>query len=314
MKKHSKRGGGKEFQGPGLWETVKEFLLGVRRPFDCIQVEVTSRCPGRCTYCPHTAMREKWRSRDMTLDTFTRLWPVMRRAGRVHLQGWGEPLLNPALFDMAALARKAGCAVSTTTCGLHMNRDLALKIVESGMDIVAFSLAGTDAATNASRQGVEFERVCDAISVLDAVRKERTGVHLEVHIAYLMLASNVNAVRGLPALMKRLGAHAAVISTLDLITEPGLDGEAFSPQESEKLARASAILAETGAAAGRAGLGFHYKLPNSEASGTRCRENITRSFVVSADGFVSPCVYVNLPAEGADSGRRAFGNVREQSP
>ncbi|HOV88280.1 MAG TPA: radical SAM protein, partial [Syntrophobacteraceae bacterium] len=211
---------GEELRPPGVWESIRELLLGVRRPLDCIQVEVTSRCPGRCLYCPHTTMRERWLSRDMDMETFRHLWPLMRRSARVHLQGWGEPLLNPFFFDMAALARKAGCAVSTTTCGLLMDETLAEKLVESGVDILAFSLAGTDEAGNASRRGVDFERVCRAVSLLQRIRKSRMGVHLEIHFAYLMLASNLEAVKGLPRLMEELGVHASVISTLDYLPGP----------------------------------------------------------------------------------------------
>jgi radical SAM protein with 4Fe4S-binding SPASM domain len=314
MKKKTEATGGEEFREPGFWETVKEAVFGVHRPLDCIQVEVTSRCPGRCTYCPHTTRRENWISRDLDMETFGRLWPLMRRAGRVHLQGWGEPLLNPAFFDMAALARKAGCQISTTTCGLRMDPELALRIVESGIDIVAFSLAGTDTASNASRLGVDFDRVCEAVTTLQAVRRERMGVHLEIHFAYLMLASNMEAVAGLPALMQRLGVHAAVISTLDYIPEPGLAVEAFTPPEADKLAKAAAILAEVQAEARRRGLGFHFELPSPAASGTACRENIGRSLYVSADGSVSPCVYVNVPLAIAGPKRRVFGNVRDQDP
>jgi radical SAM protein with 4Fe4S-binding SPASM domain len=314
MKKDTKSTGGEEFRGPGFWETVKEAFLGARRPLDCVQVEVTSRCPGRCNYCPHTTRRENWISRDLDMETFGRLWPLMRRAGRVHLQGWGEPLLNPAFFDMAALARKAGCQVSTTTCGLRMDPELALRIVESGIDIVAFSLAGTDTASNASRMGVDFDRVCEAVTTLQAVRRERMGVHLEIHFAYLMLASNMEAVAGLPALMQRLGVHAAVISTLDYIPEPGLAAEAFTPPEADKLAKAAALLSEVEAEARRRGLGFHFELPSPAASGTACRENIGRSLYVSADGSVSPCVYVNVPVTVPEPKRRVFGNVRDQDP
>jgi MoaA/NifB/PqqE/SkfB family radical SAM enzyme len=314
MRDKAKPAGGEEFRGPGFWESVKESFLGKRRPLDCIQVEVSSRCPGRCIYCPHTTLRENWRSRDMEMETFGRLWPLMRRAGRVHLQGWGEPLLHPAFFDMAALARKAGCQISTTTCGLRMDPELARRIVESGIDIVAFSLAGTDAASNAVRSGVDFERVCEAVNTLQAVRRERMGVHLEIHFAYLLLASNMAAAAGLPALMQRLGVHAAVISTLDYIPEPGLEAEAFSPQEAGKLEKAAALLSETAAEARRRGLGFHYELPDPAASGAACRENIGRSLFVSADGALSPCVYLNVPAEIADPQRRVFGNVREQDP
>jgi MoaA/NifB/PqqE/SkfB family radical SAM enzyme len=314
MKRRSGSGGDEDFREPGFWETVKEVFLGVRRPFDCIQVEVTSRCPGRCTYCPHTTLKDRWQARDMDMATFGRLWPLMRRSYRVHLQGWGEPLLNPAFFEMAALARKAGSQVSTTTCGLRMDPELALRIVESGLDIVAFSLAGTDSASNASRCGVGFDRVCDAVSVLQNIRRERMGVHLEIHFAYLMPATRMDAVRGLPALMQRLGVHAAVISTLDYLPVSGLAAEAFQPHEAEKLARAAAVLAETAAEARRLGLGFHYELPSPAAEGTACRENIHRSCFIAADGSVSPCVYLNVPADVVDPRRRIFGNVNAANP
>jgi MoaA/NifB/PqqE/SkfB family radical SAM enzyme len=314
VKKPSTTASGKICREPGIWETIRELLLGGRRPLDWIQAEVTSRCPGRCIYCPHTAMGDRWCSRDMDMETFTLLWPLMRRSGRVHLQGWGEPLLNPAFFAMAALARKAGCAVSTTTCGLIMNDEMAGKIVEAGLDIVAFSLAGTDPRSNASRHGVDFDRVCEAVSILQTVRRARRAVHLELHFAYLMLASTMEAVRALPRLMERLGVHAAVISTLDYIPSPDLASEGFAPHETDKLARAEAILKETATEARRLGVDFHWALPKPDAPGTTCRENIERSLYVGADGSVSPCVYVNLAAEGLGPRRRVFGNVREQDP
>jgi radical SAM protein with 4Fe4S-binding SPASM domain len=161
---------------------------------------------------------------------------------------------------------------------------------------------------------VDFDRVCEAVSTLQAVRRERMGVHLEIHFAYLMLASTMEAVAGLPALMQRLGVHAAVISTLDYIAEPGLEAEAFTPQETDKLAKAAAILSEVEVEARRLDLGFHYELPSPAAAGTACRENIGRSLYVSADGSVSPCVYVNVPVGIADPKRRVFGNVRDQDP
>jgi MoaA/NifB/PqqE/SkfB family radical SAM enzyme len=250
----------------------------------------------------------------MDMETFTLLWPLMRRAGRVHLQGWGEPLLNPAFFAMAALARKAGCAVSTTTCGLTINEEQAIKLVEAGLDIVAFSLAGTDAASNASRHGVDFDRVCEAVSSLETVRRARRAVHIKIHFAYLMLTSTMEAVRGLPGLMHRLSVDAAVVSTLDYIPSPDLEPEGFAPHEAEKLARAAALLRETEAEARRLGVGLYWALPTQDAPGTSCKEKIDRSLYVGADGSVSPCVFVNLPAAGLDPGRRVFGNVRDQDP
>jgi MoaA/NifB/PqqE/SkfB family radical SAM enzyme len=301
-----------KFRGPGFWESLREAFLGVRRRFSCLQVEVTSRCRARCTYCPHTTLRERWQSRDMAMRTFGRLWPAMRTADRVHLQGWGEPLMHPSFFEMVVLARKAGCAVSTTTCGLLMDENLARRIVDSGIDIIAFSLAGTDAATNAVREGADFDRVCRSIATLQKIRRARGGVHLEVHFAYLMLASAMEAVRGLPALAKALGVHAAIVSTLDYIPAPGFEEEAFGIHETEKLAEAATVLRETEAEARSLDVEFHWSLPRPDAPGTGCRENIARSFYTASDGAVSPCVYVNLPTAIDHANRHVFGNVNER--
>jgi MoaA/NifB/PqqE/SkfB family radical SAM enzyme len=299
---------------PSVWERLKELLAGRRRVLDWVQVEVSSRCPGRCIYCPHTLFKERWRGQDMAMSTFERLWPLMRRAARVHLQGWGEPLLNPSFFEMADLARRSGCAVSTTTCGLGLNDDTARRLVSSGLDIVAFSLSGTDETGNAARLGVPFEQVCAAVACLQAARRAKGAPHPKIHFAYLLLASNMSDVRAVPALMRRMGVHATVVSTLDYLPDPALAEEAFLPERPEKLGAASVILAETAAEADRLGVAFDYCLPRWELPGAGCRENIARALFVSADGDISPCVFVNIPSEGADCRRRIFGNIHSVDP
>jgi hypothetical protein len=114
--------------------------------------------------------------------------------------------------------------------------------------------------------------------------------------------------------MQRLGVHGAVISTLDYIPAPALATEAVLPQEAGKLERAALILGETAREAGGLGLDFRYALPQPDVSGRVCRENIGRSLYAAADGGLSPCVYVNVPAETAASARRVFGNVCVQDP
>lgn len=301
-------------RGPGFWESLKELLPGHRRKLDCVQVEVTSRCNGRCGYCPHTVFAGNWRAQDMTVETFRNIWPLMRRAERVHLQGWGEPLLQADFFTFAALARKAGCAVSTTTCGLGLTEETAAALVEAELDIVAFSLTGTDAAGNRARAGIPFDTVCRSVEQLQTLRRARNAVYMEIHFAYLLLASNMTAVRGLPKLMRRLGVHAAVISTLDFIPHPTLSTEAILPADVEKKSAAEAILAETAAEARLLDLQFDYALPSREAPKHACHENIDRTLFVSADGTISPCVFRNIPTARSNHRLLIFGNVNRQDP
>ena len=250
----------------------------------------------------------------MTLATFDRLKPLLYRTKRVHLQGWGEPFQNPHFFAMAQMASEAGCKVSTTTGGLGMTVDRAERLVGGGLDIVAFSLAGTDSVSNNARQGMDFDQVCRSIHTLRQERLRQKAETPEIHIAYLLLASKVQAIIGLPALMEDLGVRRAVISTLDYLPEPGLEKEAFALEDGEKIEEITTLLQTTAAAAEHLGLELYYDFPRPSGSGYGCSENIGSSLFVAADGAVSPCVFVGVPTGMSDVGRRIFGNVCLHSP
>lgn len=293
-------------RGPGLWQGFVE-TFAVRK-LECMQVEVTSACAGRCTYCPHTIEADSWKSRHMSPEVFAALWPLLRHTSRVHLQGWGEPLLHPHFFDFVELAIRAGCRVSTTTCGLCMDETLAQKLVASGVDLVAFSLVGTDEASNAARVGVPFSRVDAAVRTLQTVRKARMGVHLEIHLAYLLLWSVRDALRGLPAVMENWEAHGAVVSTLDFIARPKFAAEAILPTDHAKIAEAAALIAEVQAGTERP---IWAALPEDSPT-PQCRERIHKTLYVDAEGQISPCIYLNVP--GDSPRRKTFGNVLDHNP
>ncbi|SBV90623.1 conserved hypothetical protein [uncultured delta proteobacterium] len=301
------------FTPPGLKETFRRFLTGEKRPFACLQVEVTSQCPGRCAYCPHTTKQAVWRSRRMEDETYAALAPLIRAADRVHLQGWGEPLLHPRFFDYAAAAIRVGSAVSTTTYGLAVTDDVAARLVASGMDIVAFSLTGVDEASNRARDGVPFAKVREGILNLNAAKQRAKSALPRVHLAYLMLASQYEDAGRLPELMEALDIPVAVVSTLDYIAAPGMEKDAYAPGETEKIEAARRLLHDAAQKAASMGRALHYSLPG-ETGRNDCNEHIQTCMYIDADGAVSPCIYVNLPTAENDPCRRVFGSVREKKP
>ncbi len=314
----------KAFKEAGVWQLMKELVAPKARPFDCLQVEITSQCSARCSYCPHTTHAQSWQGQHMQPTTFANLWPLLQQSTRVHLQGWGEPLLHPHFLDFVAFARKAGCQVSTTSCGLHLNPELAKKIFDSGIDIMAFSLAGTDAESNAARQGADFHKVCDKIRMLQDLRKKHWAVHLDIHLAYILLADRMEAVLELPQLMQHLDVNTAIVSTLDYVPEAHLQALALRPEEENKIARAKSLLQEAKTQAKALDKDIHYALPSLQTKG-ECRENIQKSLYISAKGICSPCVYLQIPAlqsaaedaedaEDAQAIQAHFGNVNAQSP
>ncbi len=306
------------FKHPALREAsvfalIKDLFQQKQRPFDCLQVEVTSFCSAKCTYCPHTTKIDTWQSRHMQAHTFANLWPLLQQVTRVHLQGWGEPLLNPYFFEFVALARKAGCLVSSTSCGLHFNEEIANKVVKSGMDIVAFSFAGTDEESNSPRKGADFNKVCQSIKLLQKVRKERMAVHLELHLAYILLADRLEAVKNLPHLMQELDVHASVVSTLDYLAEESQKDLAINPNDTEIIQKAKEILQNAALEAEKNDKKIYYALPSLTPS-PECRENIQKALYVDAAGTIAPCIYLNVPYEDVNSSScLSFGNVNTEN-
>ena len=305
----------RRFKPPGIMEKLREAMLGASRPIDCVQVEITSKCVGGCEYCPQAAQAGAWRARDMEDATFARLWPLLRVASRAHLQGWGEPFLHPRFFDYAAFASKAGCQVSTTSCGLVMNEEIAGKIGASGMDAVAFSFVGTDPVSNAPRRRAPFEKVRAGVKLL----RERLGPSgkgaPEIHVAYLLLADRMEAAALLPSLLEDLDAEMAVVSVLDYLAAPEHRELAFAPDDREKIAKAREILSAAAAQAELAGRAIHYALPDASAAiPGGCRENAARCVYVDAEGKISPCVYLNVPGSDGPERRRVMGDVNGEEP
>jgi len=295
------------------WQKVRQALSGGVPRLDCLQIEVSSRCLGSCLYCPR-ALAASGSGIDMPMATFSCLTPLLSSARRVHLQGWGEPFLNPHFFVMAKMARDAGCRVSTTTCGLTMSESLAEEICEAGLDIVAFSLTGTDEASNRRRRGVPFARVCQAMATLNGAKRRRGVSEPQLHLAYLLFPDGIEALAGLPKLMEELDIAATVVSTLDYLPEPALAELTFNTVDQVLLDRTGQILAETAGELERRGRLLHYLFPQAQGPGHGCLENIGRSLFVAADGTVSPCVFTNAPGSPADPRRRIFGNVTTIDP
>jgi len=299
------------FTRPGF--SLRRFLFGEQRPFDCLQIEVTSRCSATCAYCPHTTKQAVWRERHMEDATFAALEPLIRRAKRVHLQGWGEPLLHPRFFEYAGAAGRIGAAVSTTTYGLAVNKANAARLVDSGIDIVAFSLTGVDGPSNAARSGAPFDGVQSGILALGEAKRLAGSEFPHIHLAYLMLAPEAENVARLPDLMHSLDVPVAVVSTLDYIAAPGMEAEAYAPHEEEKIERARVLLHTAAQRAADMGRTIHYSLPGTHGRND-CNEHIQTCMYIDAEGLIAPCIYVNLPTDEHDPCRRAFGSARERNP
>ncbi len=291
-------------------------------PKDWIQIEVTSRCNARCIYCPRTVYHRHWQNRDLPLETLQRIMPVLPKAALTYLQGWGEPLLHPDFATMVRMAKAAGGAVGSTTNGMLLNAGVIRDIVEAGLDILTFSLAGTSSACNdAARPGAPFDKVLEQIDRVQRIKAECNRTTPVIHIAYMLLRSGLGDLLALPELMARCGVTQAVVSVLDFEPDAALAGEVLAAEMPDVPQTLDALFGALRAKAAETGVTIHTPPLNLPAAAAVCSENVQQALVISADGEVAPCVYANIPvnrAEYARNGKPApyrrmtFGNVITQ--
>jgi MoaA/NifB/PqqE/SkfB family radical SAM enzyme len=267
----------------------------VAPPFDWIQVEPTSNCNAYCLYCPRTVYRDSWLNRNLSLRDFERLVPAFIGTRMVFLQGWGEPFLNPDLFSMIQIAKKAGCRVGTTTNGILLDREIINKIIASGIDVLAISLAGLDQHNDSIRVGTGFNSILKAMNLLQEIKMQRGTKLPAVHIAYMLLNSGLEDINKLPATLQGLGISQVVVSTLDFVPSKILQQEAIIPDTLADFHKVYDQLASVKREGEKCDLEIHFQLAKPGNLHLSCTENIHRALFISAAGDISPCVYHNLP-------------------
>lgn len=132
-----------------------------------VQIEVSTRCQLNCLMCPKSCF-DDWIARDMSMKIF-RLIPF-KKFRYAHLQGWGEPLLNPNIGEMIEFASKH-CRVGLTTNGvlLEHHLDALLKL-----DLLAVSVASASPKAQSVVRGFSLEKLKQGIKLVSESRDVST--------------------------------------------------------------------------------------------------------------------------------------------
>jgi MoaA/NifB/PqqE/SkfB family radical SAM enzyme len=267
-----------------------------RKAFAAWQIELTTRCPLRCKMCVR-AESDSWQYQDMSLDDFKKILPYLRDVETVVLEGWGESLLHGNLSDCIRLVKQEGPQVGFVTSGMGLTEDRVSELVEAGLDFVGFSISGT---TSETHDGIRINsHLPDVLNAVCLFSKRRLSLGLarpKIHLVFLMLRDNIFQVPALPSLAKELGVEEVVLIHICHVINPWQEEEkAFvcerAKNEYEKLLKEAAANARK----------LNIKLNRPALCATDvavCSENPLRNLYISADGEVSPCVYLypSLPS------------------
>jgi MoaA/NifB/PqqE/SkfB family radical SAM enzyme len=172
-----------------------------------LQVEPTTRCNFTCGFCAGRHMDQT----DLEPAVFEKLLDGLPELEHIELQGEGEPLLHPAFFEMARLARARGIEVSTITNGSLFTPRRIEALLDADLTSVLVSIESPDASEFAAIRGGRLDKVIEGIQALVAARAARRLRRPAVGLAVTVLRSTERRFPELLDLYRRLGLDGGVI-------------------------------------------------------------------------------------------------------
>ncbi len=252
---------------------------------EIVQIEVSTKCQLNCLMCPKYWFSDEWIAKDMNMEIFHSI--PFKKFGYAHLQGWGEPLLNPKIGEMINLARKY-CKVGLTTNGLLLKKHIG-NLLKT--DLVAVSIASADSNLHEKIRRCKLEEITDGIKLLSEQRSKKKP---KITVVTMMLKDTIETLPQIVELASECGADEVIANNLDYIPSRELVGmEVFTSEETVRpeIVRHIRMAEER---ARELGVDFTHRPVRMEEV-LVCAENPVKNCLITVDGLVTPCVYLHLP-------------------
>ena len=205
------------------WTSYALSLLGVVRVRHLptfVSVEPANYCQLRCPECPvgnaSNRITESPNHR-LSISLFKRiLEQIQATAHTMQFYFQGEPLLNKQLPEMIAMAQKVGLYTIVSTNAQVLTKDMANKLVKSGLSRIIVSIDGfSEESYAAYRVGGSLHRALEGLQFLHEAKEQcRSSIRIELQV--LRLKTNEHEWSWIKKNYKKLGATQLVFKTAQL--------------------------------------------------------------------------------------------------
>ena len=181
-----------------------------------LMIEPTSICNIKCVLCPVTEGLKR-DSGYMDLELFKKaIDQIGDYVFLILLWDWGEPFLNPQIYDMIIYAKQRNIKIVSSTNGhIFAQRDYAERVVRSGIDSLIFAVDGiTQQTYERYRQGGDMEKVMAGIKNVIEVRKILKLKTPLVNMRFIVAKHNEHEVPKLKTFAENIGVDLLTIRTL----------------------------------------------------------------------------------------------------
>lgn len=277
---------------------------GFGLPLKQINIPLTDRCNLKCTMCPRQNTKDLIEA-DMPDDALQSLLVSGRELSGILLQGLGEPLLYKNIFNVIKQLKSEmskDSEVGLTTNATMLDEDTGMKLLDSGLDFLYFSVdAATKPTYEAIRIGADFDSVIKNISRFAKSRSTLKVGRPRLMMNFVITQQNLHEIAAFAGLARDLGIENVTFSHC-------LGAESGRMELADKMKLIEQFEAALAVTAGNE-LNL-YLPPLEKAREEKCF--FMERAVVLAQGDVVPC-HAMAPGYSTKERRRIFGNVRKKS-
>ncbi|NLW25451.1 MAG: radical SAM protein [Clostridia bacterium] len=304
-----------------LFKKKENGLNKKNKIFEAIQVEVSSVCNLKCKFCPTTYLNEKGENMLMSWETFQKLQSLFSKAKWVYLQGWGEPLLHPKIWEMVAMIKKEGARVGFTTNGTLLNEKAITNLIEYQVDLISTSIAGATSQTHEKlRCNSNFQNICNSIKSLVKKKKMEKSKKPLVTLSYMLIKENIVELPQAVKLAYELGVEDIYTTNLDYVfSEEANQSKIFVWDKSLVNSSHEEYIQEAKKFAQSKDFTFRSYPIILEEEQAVCALNPSKLVFITANGDVTPCTYLGrkynpryYKNKYVQWPRKVFGNINDQ--
>ncbi len=237
-------------------------------PHSTLQIEPTRRCNLNCKICMRPSLDET--SALLSLEDFKKIFASSFRLRHIALHGWGEPLLNPQLFQMVKYAESQGVSTEVTTNAtlLQTNTD---RIFMSGLSNIVFGIH------NKENLPVVMPQIGELVArrSMEKLRKPKAYVDIVIY------RGNQNHIADIIEAAAEVSIDAVVLHRVFDMRQVSPDTRCISAQDEKILFAGVKNLARK----------LNLKLYLPPEPSIPCRA-VKQSFFVTCEGKITPCPYL----------------------
>lgn len=280
-----------------------------------IEIEVTTRCNKRCILCEHTHWNEP--SVDLSFKEFKKIIDQFPKLRWINLTGEGDAFLNKDYLKMIKYSKSKDVAVYLVDSFDLINKEIAEKLVQSGVDGIYISM---DAATKETYEkikvGCKFERTVENIKNLIKIKEEMKSPIPEICFRYIITTLNVHEMPKFVELVRSIGSwdsfgDGSKVHFIGLLTFKEIE-QYYLPKLPEKIV--GETIRKSKEDKNNLPVVFPHIEPEKFPSINRCLAWMEPYIMISGGepGYVIPCCAVLMSNKREFLRKHSFGNILEE--